>query len=53
MPLRLLQYQARIWERNAADHPSHPRLPPILTVLLFQGPALAVADPFLPRAGAR
>jgi hypothetical protein len=38
MPLRLLQYQTRIWERHAADHPGHPRLPPILTVLLFQGP---------------
>lgn len=38
MPLRLLRYQARIWERHSAEHPGDPRLPPIVTVLLFQGP---------------
>jgi predicted transposase YdaD len=38
MPLRLLRYQTRIWERHAAEHPGESRLPPILTVLLFQGP---------------
>lgn len=38
MPLRLLRYQARIWERHSAEHPGDPRLPPIVSVLLFQGP---------------
>lgn len=38
MPLRLLRYQTRIWERHAADHPEEPRVPPILPLLLHHGP---------------
>jgi hypothetical protein len=38
MPLRLLRYQARIWERHAAEHPDEPRIPPIVAMLLHHGP---------------
>ena len=38
MPLRLLRYQARIWERHTAEHPKEPRVPPILPLLLHHGP---------------
>jgi hypothetical protein len=38
MPLRLLRYQTRIWERFTAEHPDEPRVPPIVPLLLHQGP---------------
>jgi hypothetical protein len=38
MPLRLLRYQTRIWERHAAEHPDEPKLPPIVPLLLHHGP---------------
>ena len=38
MPLRLLRYQTRIWERHAAAHPDEPRIPPIVPMLLHHGP---------------
>jgi hypothetical protein len=37
MPLRLLRYQTRIWERHAAEHPEEPLVPPILPLLLHHG----------------
>jgi predicted transposase YdaD len=37
MPLRLLRYQTRIWERHAAAHPDEPRIPPIVPMLLHHG----------------
>ena len=37
MPLRLLRYQTRIWERHAAKRPEEPRVPPILPLLLHHG----------------
>lgn len=37
LPLRLLEYQLRIWERWRRDHPAARRLPRILPVVLFHG----------------
>lgn len=37
MPLRLLRYQTRIWERHAAEHPDEPRVPLIVPLLLHHG----------------
>lgn len=38
MPLRLLRYKTRIWERYAAEHPDETRVPPIMPMLLHHGP---------------
>ena len=38
MPLRLLRYQTRVWERHAAEHADEPRIPPIVPLLLHHGP---------------
>jgi hypothetical protein len=38
IPLRLLRYQTRIWERHAAENRDEPRIPPILPLLLHHGP---------------
>jgi hypothetical protein len=38
MPLRLLGYLTRIWERFAAHHPATIGLPEIVPVLIHQGP---------------
>jgi predicted transposase YdaD len=38
MPLRLLRYQTRIWERHVAENPDDLRLPPIVPLLLHHGP---------------
>src|SRR5262245_22682953 len=38
MPLRLLRYQTRIWERYAAEHPDETKIPPIVPMLLHHGP---------------
>lgn len=35
---RLLRYQVRIWERHRAENPSSRSLPPIVAVLLANGP---------------
>src|SRR5262245_20046379 len=37
MPLRLLRYQTRIWERYAAAHPNEAKVPPIVPMLLYHG----------------
>lgn len=37
LPLRLLEYQARIWERWRRDHPRAEKLPRIVAVVLHQG----------------
>jgi predicted transposase YdaD len=37
LPLRLLRYQTRIFERHAAANPGQRTLPPILPLLLHQG----------------
>ena len=37
MPLRLLRYQVRIWERWRADHPERKRLPAVIPVVLYHG----------------
>jgi len=39
MPLRLLRYQTRIWERHAAEHPEVPKIPPIVPLPLHHGPS--------------
>ena len=39
MPLRLLRYQVRIWERWRAEHPERKRLPAIIPVVLYHGAA--------------
>lgn len=38
MALRMLIYLTRIWERHAALHPERQRRPPIVPVLIHQGP---------------
>ncbi len=45
MPWRLLQYQARIWERHLAEQPNESTLPPILALMLHQGPRPWPAPP--------
>jgi predicted transposase YdaD len=37
MPLRLLRYQTRIWERYAAAHPTTAKFPPVVPLLLHHG----------------
>lgn len=37
LPLRLLEYQLRIWERWRREHPDARRLPRIVPVVLFHG----------------
>ncbi|MBL8842727.1 MAG: Rpn family recombination-promoting nuclease/putative transposase [Planctomycetes bacterium] len=37
MPLRLLGYLTRIWERHARDHPGERRLPPIVPIVIHHG----------------
>ncbi|MSR47220.1 MAG: hypothetical protein EXS13_09170 [Planctomycetes bacterium] len=37
LPLRLLEYQLRIWERWRREHPEADRLPPIVVVVLCHG----------------
>lgn len=39
LPLRLLRYATQIWERDAAERPSSELLPPIVPVLIHQGPS--------------
>lgn len=36
MPLRLLTYQIRIWEKFRRDYPDAKRIPPILPIVFFQ-----------------
>jgi predicted transposase YdaD len=38
MPLRLLRYMVRVWERWLRDHPTTSTLPVVLPVLLHHGP---------------
>ncbi|MSR46623.1 MAG: hypothetical protein EXS13_06115 [Planctomycetes bacterium] len=38
MPLRLLGYLTRIWERHAREHPEDPKLPPIVPIVIHHGP---------------
>jgi hypothetical protein len=38
MPLRLLRYVVRIWDRWRDEHPGARRLPPVIPVVLFHGP---------------
>lgn len=38
MPLRLLAYMTRIWERHAREHLGDATLPPIVPLLIHQGP---------------
>jgi len=37
MPLRLLRYVVRLWERWRSDHPDARRLPPVLPIVLYHG----------------
>jgi len=37
MPLRLLKYMVRIWEKFRSGHPKAKKLPPILPIILHQG----------------
>lgn len=37
MPLRLLGYLTRIWERHAHDHPDERLLPPIVPIVIHHG----------------
>lgn len=37
MPLRLLRYMVRIWDRWEREHPVEPKFPIIIPVVLFQG----------------
>jgi hypothetical protein len=37
MPLRLLRYQTRIWERHHAEHRDDTHVPPIVSLLLHHG----------------
>jgi predicted transposase YdaD len=47
MPLRLLRYVVRVWERWQRDHPETPRLPLVLPILLHHGPTSWQAAPEL------
>ena len=47
MPLRLLRYVVRIWERWLRDHPPANTLPIVLPVLLHHGPTGWLAAPEL------
>lgn len=38
LAFRILKYQARIWERHLAEHPRAGGLPPIVAILLANGP---------------
>ncbi|MBM4014355.1 MAG: Rpn family recombination-promoting nuclease/putative transposase [Planctomycetes bacterium] len=38
LPLRLLRYATQIWERHAAETPPSTPLPPVIPVLIHQGP---------------
>jgi predicted transposase YdaD len=47
MPLRLLRYVVRIWERWMTDHPGTSRLPVVVPVVLHHGPTEWHAAPEL------
>ena len=38
MPLRMLRYLLRIWDRWLAEHPKAKRLPPVIPIVLHHGP---------------